>query len=101
MNNKDLLPVGSIATFKGSDKKMMIIGFGAVGDKDPNVVYDYYACMYPEGIMDVEETVYAFNRKDVKKIFYTGYMDDENKGFLEKMDKVIEEYLSKKGETTN
>lgn len=47
--HKNLLPIGSVVLLRGGEKRLMICGriqTRAGSDK----VYDYSACLYPEGI---------------------------------------------------
>ena len=51
---KKFLPIGSVVLLKESQKRIMIVG---VKQKQANSdkVWDYSACLYPEGILDPEK----------------------------------------------
>ena len=51
---KKFLPIGSVVLLKDSKKRIMIVGVKqkqAYADK----VWDYSACLYPEGILDPDK----------------------------------------------
>ena len=84
-----LLPIGSVVLLKNSTKKIMIIGVCQGEAGDPNVVWDYAACVYPEGYLGPDKT-FLFNNDQIDKIFAVGYQDEEQFAFKEKADAVIE-----------
>ena len=51
---KKFLPIGSVVLLQESQKRIMIVG---VKQKQANSdkVWDYSACLYPEGILDPEK----------------------------------------------
>ena len=63
---KNLLPIGSVVLLKGGEKRLMICGriqTRAGSDK----VYDYSACLYPEGITG-PAGMYFFDREAVETL---------------------------------
>ncbi len=86
---KDLLPVGSVVLLKGGEKRVMICGRiqTRAGSTD---IYDYSACLYPEGIVD-PKSMFFFNRDSIEKVFFLGFQDTEELEFQEK-------FLSQLGE---
>ena len=72
---KNLLPVGSVVLLKGGDKRVMICGRIQAKESE-NVIYDYSACYYPEGIVD-PASMFFFNRDAIDKIFFIGFQDVE------------------------
>jgi len=80
MKESNLLPLGSIAILNGGEKKLMIYGRGQIAEN--NEAFDYVACLWPEGNLDVEHT-YLFNHSDIDMIVHIGYSDDEDLAFLE------------------
>ena len=76
---KDLLPVGSIVLLKGGEKRLMICGRVSC-QSGSDVIYDYTACYYPEGIMDSDH-IFFFNRDDIETIFVIGFQDTEEMAF--------------------
>ena len=72
---KNLLPIGSVVLLKGGEKRLMICGriqTRAGSDK----VYDYSACLYPEGITG-PAGMYFFDREAVETVFFIGFQDKE------------------------
>jgi len=80
-----LLPLGSVVQLIGGEKRVMICGRmqKKVGE---DALYDYAACLYPEGILD-SKSLYIFNHSDINLLFYVGMQDAEEfefRIFLEK-----------------
>ena len=72
---KNLLPIGSVVLLRGGEKRLMICGriqTRAGSDK----VYDYSACLYPEGITG-PAGMYFFDREAVETVFFLGFQDKE------------------------
>ena len=89
-----LLPIGSVVLLKNSHKRVMIIGVVQKQIKDgEEIIWDYSACLYPEGYMGPDKT-FLFNNSQIDKIFAFGYQDEEQFAFKEKIDLVREELLS-------
>ena len=45
------------------------------------VMYDYVACLYPEGNISSEYT-FLFNEDDILQVVFKGYEDKENEEFV-------------------
>ena len=86
---EDLLPIGSVVLLEGGNKRLMITGRiqARKGDK---TVYDYSACLFPEGLID-PQGLYFFNRDAITTIFFIGLQDREEMEFRS-------EYLADLGE---
>lgn len=82
---KFYLPIGSVIRLKGGTKKIMICG-RLQEHMDNHKVYDYCACLYPEGILDPNE-LYLFHDKDIDKVFFIGYQTEEEFAFRDILDK--------------
>ena len=82
MNNagQKYLPIGTIVLLKGGSKRLMITGFFATSPEDQNAMFDYSGCMYPEGFLSNKQTA-LFNHEQIEKIYYLGFVDDEEKLF--------------------
>ena len=80
VENKKLLPIGSVVMLKNGKKKVMITGFCVNTPEDENKMYDYCGCMYPEGVISSSKTL-LFNHEQIDKIYYIGYSDEEDKEF--------------------
>ena len=85
MENKieKFLPIGSVVVLNSSNKTLMITGYlvsPGVGQR----VYDYMACLYPEGVISTKGNI-AFNHCDIKAIYAIGYSDDAQKKLVQKI----------------
>ena len=87
------LPVGSVVLLKEAQDPLMIVGFSSIDEDEPNKVYDYSGCDYPEGMVDYEE-VELFQHEDIEKILFLGYETEESKRYDEEVKKTTEEYLN-------
>ena len=76
------LPVGTVVTLKEATKKVMIMGYFPMSDD--NKVFDYNACLYPEGVLNPKESL-AFNHDKIKKINHLGMEDEEYQKFNEQL----------------
>ena len=93
MNNfAKYLPIGTVCMLKKGSKKVMITGFCTTTKKD-DTVYDYNACLFPEGILTTDKTI-VFNHDQIDKVFYMGYMDDEARNFHKGLNVLIEKINS-------
>ena len=73
---KNLLPIGSVVLLKGGEKRLMICGriqTRAGSDR----VYDYSACLYPEGITG-PAGMYFFDREAVETFLYACCYGERN-----------------------
>ena len=82
-NNK-YLPIGTVVLCKNASKRLMITGFCCSDAGNPDKVYDYSGCLYPEGIVSSDRNL-LFDHDQIDKIFALGYSDDEEKEFKEKL----------------
>ena len=76
---RDLMPVGSVVLLKGGEKRLMICG-RVVANADENAIYDYAACLYPEGIIN-SSNLYFFNHDAIEEIYFIGFQDREEMEF--------------------
>ena len=65
------LPIGSVITLRGGSQPIMIYGRRQTNEQN-NTDWDYVACMYPEGYIGDEYTVF-FDNEDIDKILFTGF----------------------------
>lgn len=89
MSGEKYLPIGSVVLLKGAKKRLMITGFyvkAKTGDDD--TIYDYSGCLYPEGVISSDENC-VFNHDQIDKIYFLGYVDEEEKKFKEDLIKAI------------
>ncbi len=92
-----VLPIGSVVLLKNSTKKLMIIGFAQVAANEPNKVYDYVGCVFPEGFMGPDQT-FLFDSHQIEKIYAVGYQDEEQMNFKVRIDAALEEIRRKESE---
>lgn len=87
------LPVGTVVMLKGGSKRVMITGFCAIDGSNPNQIWDYSGCLYPEGILSASQTA-LFNHEQIEKIYHLGLADDEEernfKGKLNELQKLTQ-----------
>ena len=81
MKKQDLLPLGSIVVLTNGEKKLMIYGRCQLAAESKDE-FDYIACLWPEGNLDLEHT-YLFNHSDIDTVSHRGYSDYEDLTFLE------------------
>jgi len=89
---KKLLPLGSVVMLNGGKKRVMICGRMQTRVQD-NTMFDYSACLYPEGIIDPKK-LYLFNNEDIDMVYFVGMQDTEEFEFRSR----IEEEMKKRQE---
>lgn len=78
---KEYLPIGTVVLLKGGEKKVMIYGRKQLAS-DNSGEFDYIACLYPEGNIS-DDYNFLFNHDDIAEVFFMGYVNEEEKKFLE------------------
>ena len=94
---KSFLPIGSVVLLHGGTKRVMICGRVQV-QVDDKKLFDYVACLYPEGYIDAQ-SMYLFNNEDIDKVYYVGMQDAEEFAFREVMDEELEKLEQSLSET--
>jgi len=74
------LPIGSVVLLEDGDKTIMIYGRQQL-QVDTQDIYDYVACLYPEGNLDKDHT-YLFNHDQIREVVFEGFVNDEEKEML-------------------
>lgn len=79
------LPIGTIVLLKNGKKELMIInhcvmpegeGYDKTGKIDvSNKVFDYGACLYPEGMITSNQ-MFAFNHSQIERVCFKGYQTE-------------------------
>jgi hypothetical protein len=82
------LPIGTIVNIKNNKYKIMITGYFCSNRKK---AYEYSGCIYPYGVGDNNNPI-LFNHKNIKKILYVGYYNDECKDYIKKIVKIYSKY---------
>ncbi len=98
------LPIGTVVLLKDSKKEIMITSYcifptGEVYENNEKVdntgkMYEYGACLYPEGIVK-SELIYGFNHDQIEKICHMGYETDEQKELSRILNGSLEIYKNK------
>lgn len=81
------LPIGTVVTLKNAKKRIMIIGYCPV-DNGNKQMYDYSACIYPEGLLDSNK-ILLFNHDQIEQINFEGLNDEEQKENNEQIKKLV------------
>lgn len=84
-----LLPIGSVVTLAGSNKTLMIYGH-MQRDINTEVVYDYIACDYPQGIIDTDRC-YLLQDEDIEKLAFVGLQDTESLEYQSALSRYLDE----------
>jgi len=77
---KEYYPIGTVVILIDGEKPIMIYGRKQI-HAESGVVYDYVACLYPEGNLSNEYT-YLFNHDQIQEVLFTGYVSDAETEFL-------------------
>ena len=85
---KKFLPIGSVVLLKDSQKRIMIVGVKQK-QADSDKVWDYSACLYPEGILDPER-LYLFDTDQIARLYFIGFQDGESLAFIKKLNQMEE-----------
>ena len=80
---KKYLPIGSVVLLKESQKRIMIVGVKQkqVGS---DKVWDYSACLFPEGILDPDK-LFLFDNEQIERLYFVGLQDGESLTFSKKL----------------
>ncbi len=89
-NQEKFLPIGSVVTLKDKSKKVMIIGYASVDSDKLDQIYDYCACLFPEGIIRTDQNL-LLNHEDIEEIISLGYVDEEQKDFNATLKELLSE----------
>ena len=74
-NENEFLPIGSVVLLEGGNKRIMICG-RIQAQAGSDIIYDYSACYYPEGIVD-PKSMFFFNRDAIETVYFRGYEDQD------------------------
>ena len=87
---KALLPIGTVVLLKESTKKVMIYG-RLQREVDGERVWDYIACLYPEGNINPNHS-FLFDNEQIENVHFIGCQDEEEirfQQFLQDTDRQI------------
>ena len=91
MNTDKYLPIGTVVLLKDAKKKIMITGFAVRGKESGDRIFDYNGCLYPEGVIASDKNL-LFDHSQIDKIFYMGYISDEEVEFKKEFNKIVDEF---------
>jgi len=83
------LPLGSVVLLDGGEKRIMIYGRRQQATAD-GTMWDYAACLYPEGHLDDEHT-FLFNHEQIERVFFLGYQETDEFEFQEALQAIASE----------
>ena len=76
------LPIGSVVLLKNGTKPVMITGYLPMpSDSSDTTMYDYSACMFPEGLLSSDQNA-VFNHEQIDKFLFVGFKNEESMEFL-------------------
>ena len=78
-----LLAIGSVVLLKESSKRLMIYG-RMQRELDGERVWDYIACLYPEGNINPDHS-FLFDHDQIENIYFLGFQDEEEIKFQQYM----------------
>ena len=78
------LPIGSVVLLNGAKKRLMITGYAQIDLEKNDKIYDYCGCFFPEGVI-ASDKLFVFDHKDISQVFFTGYSDEEQQKFNERL----------------
>ena len=84
------LPLGTVVLLKEGSKRLMITGYCMASPENPDKMYDYAGCLFPEGFI-LDNNVALFNHDESEKIDFLGFSDDEQKAFCDALKEAINE----------
>ena len=96
------LPIGSVVLLKGAKKELMITCYcispkgeiyenGVKSEAKDGQMFEYGACMYPEGIIR-SEIVYGFNHDQIEKVCHVGYKTEISDELSKMLNETIKKY---------
>lgn len=71
----ELLPLGSVVTLRGGEKRIMIVG-RFQKEKSTGQWFEYAAVLWPEGMIR-SDRMFLFNQEDIRLIHFIGLQDQE------------------------
>jgi len=86
--NEKFLPIGTVCRLKDAARSLMIIGF-CVSKEDDNKVYDYFGCIYPEGVID-QNINFLFDHDQIAEIIHKGLESEQQ----QELNNTLKKYLN-------
>lgn len=92
------LPIGTVVKLKDNDHRVMITGYCMASKdelksdkKDSVIIWDYSACLFPEGVTSVKKNI-VFNHGAIVEVYHYGLMNNET----ELLNNYIKKAINKK-----
>lgn len=85
------LPIGTIVRLQGAAKKLMITGFCSAPTDNPDQIFDYSGCIFPEGLISTNQ-IALFNHNQIDEVSFKGFVDDEEQLFKKRLNKLTETF---------
>ena len=82
------LPIGTVCKLKGAEQKVAVTGFCMKNENQPDKIFDYVACYYPQGIYDQNKNI-LFDHDQIERVEYLGYINEEEKAFKQKVKEIL------------
>lgn len=87
-NEDEFLPIGSVVLLEGGNKRIMICG-RIQAQAGSDIIYDYSACYYPEGIVD-PKSMFFFNRDAIETVYFRGCEDQDELDYRHELEQLGE-----------
>ncbi|MBR3157769.1 MAG: DUF4176 domain-containing protein [Atopobiaceae bacterium] len=88
------LPIGSVVHLKDYDGLVLIMAY-MVSDPSDNVLWDYGAVPYPQGLTGVEGHI-LFDRSAIDDVIAIGFRNDEGELYRDALSELDTEFTEKK-----
>lgn len=69
-------PIGTVVTLVNGDRPLMIYGRKQI-QADSNLIWDYAACLYPEGNIGDDYNIF-FQQEEIEHVLFEGYKTQED-----------------------
>ena len=76
---KKFYPIGTVVTLIDGEKPLMIYGRLQL-QADSATMFDYVACLYPEGNINDDYNIF-FNHEDIGEVLFEGYQTPEDEEY--------------------
>lgn len=83
------LPIGTVLMLKNGKKRVMVAGYKGMSPDRPDEIYDYIGVLFPEGIIDINQTL-LFNHEQIEQVSHYGLVDLEEQEFINKLNRLGE-----------
>ena len=67
-------PIGTVVTLKDGNRPIMIYGRKQI-QAGSNLIWDYVACLYPEGNIGDDYTIF-FQQEEIDQVNYMGFCSE-------------------------